>query len=107
MSGERALPIVKARLETLRMAIVARDWEAVEFQFDRVSSALAPSGAPRVPGTPVALLSYRTPGPDRTGGIWWVLVGTRPGPPSRGATRDPRDIPGPSGPWHPRGLVRR
>lgn len=53
MSGERALPIVKARLETLRMAIVARDWEAVEFQFDRVSSAVAKAetGRPRDPTT--------------------------------------------------------
>jgi hypothetical protein len=35
------IDVVGIRLAALRCAIVAREWEAVEFQFDRVSRAVS------------------------------------------------------------------
>jgi len=49
---ERLLMIVDSRMGTLAQAIRNRDWQDVEFQFDRALSALRKAqagGAPRNP----------------------------------------------------------
>jgi len=49
---ERLLAIVDARMGSLAQAIRGRDWQDVEFQFDRALSALRKAqagGAPRNP----------------------------------------------------------